>query len=435
MISWNKLENLACHPLVVVGAILLGGCVGLVAPGVAEKLGAFSELYVRLLKMLVIPLVMSAIIYNLRRMFLRSGSGRLLRNSVVAFVLAMLAAAAIGTVTAWILRPGAEIDDATLVALGRMIQADATHGGIDEHIALTAPPPAPEQSALEQAVRQLVPENIFAALMRGDNLKVVIFSLLFGVAAALVPGASADKLNSVAHSVFAATLLLTRHFGLLLPLASLALAAQQTATIGVEPLLAMPSFLITLGLATLLVLLLCIAVIWRRSTSLSATLRGVQEPFFMALATRNSIACLPQMIDGLVVKLRFDAVLAEVIAPLGTSLMRFGPVMFYAVATLFIAEIYGRSLTLPELGVVVFASALAGFASAGMTGIVVIYQTALVCNLLNLPFEAALVLFLAVEPISDTLRTLVVVFGNMAVSALVCPRSCDVPGNPAEVTG
>lgn len=432
MFSWKPLERLACHPLVLVGSIAVGVLVGLWVPEEAVKLGAFSELYVRLLKMLVIPLVISAIVYNLRQLLQRPGSSLFVRRTALAFVAAMIMAGTIGVATAFILRPGAGLDDATLMALGKLIQDDSERGGIGERVSLKRPVMVQEPSVLEFAVEQLVPDNIFAALIAGDNLKVVIFALLFGVAAALVPGERAEKLNMIAHTVFSATLTLTRYFGVLLPPASLALAAHQVATVGIAPLLAMPSFLIALSVATLLAMLLCVAIIGLVSRSWSGTRLGLQEPFFMAIATRNSIACLPQMIDGLANKLHFDRVLVELVTPLGTSLVRLGPVLFYAVATLFIAEIYGRTLTVPELGVVLFASALAGFASAGMTGIVVIYQTALVCGLLNLPFEAALVLFLTIEPVSDILRTLVVVFGNMAVSALICPHPRKPSPNVAE---
>lgn len=428
MSSWKTLESLAFHPLVVVGSIALGVVLGLTAPEHAEILGAFSDLYVRLLKMLVIPLVMSAIIYNLRRLVQRSGSGQIARRTVVAFVVAMLAAASIGTLSALVLHPGATLDAETQAAMGRLIQADSRHGGINEALSLAEKPREAEKPVLERLVRQLVPENVFAALIAGDNLKVVIFSLIFGIAAALVGGDAAERFNSVAHSIFAATLALTRYFGILLPPASLALAAHQTATVGIEPLRAMPAFLLTLAMATALALSLCVALVWLFRRDWRVTLSGFQEPFFMAMATRNSIACLPQMIDALVRRLRFDSVLVEVIAPLGTSLVRLGPAMFYAVATLFIAEIYGRPLGVAELALVVGSAALAGFASAGMTGVVVIYQTGLVCNLLDLPFEAALVLFLVVEPVSDTLRTLVVVFGNMAISAVVCRQTGEARG-------
>lgn len=418
---WSRLERLALNPLVLVMAIGAGVWLGRAAPETAIKMGALSDLYVRLLKMLVIPLVMSAIIYNQRRLFLRGGSAAFIFRTVSTFLLTMLIAAAVGLGTARMLHSGADLDHDTLAALGGMLQANDTVTGEQANLAAHAHAPPPPLA--ETIVGHLVPDNVFAALLAGDNLKLVFFAIVFGVAVALLEGEAPETFHGVTHTVFSTTLALTRHFSVLLPLASLAMTANLVATTGVEPLFAMPSFLLCLALATLIFAVLALGAIWLVSNDLGATLRGLRGPFFMAIATRNSIACLPQMIDGLTRDLRREESLADIVVPLGTSLVRPGPVLFYAAAASFVAAIYGHALGPAEMLVILGASVVAGFASAGMTGVIVVYQTALVCDLLKLPFEAALVLFLAVEPVSDILRTVTVVLGNMAISAVVCPAA------------
>jgi Na+/H+-dicarboxylate symporter len=71
---------------------------------------------------------------------------------------------------------------------------------------------------------------------------------------------------------------------------------------------------------------------------------------------------------------------------------------------------------------VLLASVLAGFASAGMTGLVTVSLVGMTCSYLRLPFEAAFILFLAVDPICDMLRTLILVIGNAAAVSVICPR-------------
>ena len=85
-------------------------------------------------------------------------------------------------------------------------------------------------------------------------------------------------------------------------------------------------------------------------------------------------------------------------------------------------RLYESGLTLMEVGIVLLASVLAGFASAGMTGLVTVSLIGMTCTYLGLPFEAAFILFLAVDPICDILRTLVLVIGNTAAVSVVCPR-------------
>jgi Na+/H+-dicarboxylate symporter len=131
---------------------------------------------------------------------------------------------------------------------------------------------------------------------------------------------------------------------------------------------------------------------------------------------------MPAMIESLVQRLSFAKAKVELLVPLSVSMLRVGPILYYACATLFIAQLYGRSLSAEEIGLLLMASVLAGFASAGMTGLVTLSLTSMACSYLELPFEAAFILFLAVDPICDILRTLVLVIGNTAAVAAICPR-------------
>jgi Na+/H+-dicarboxylate symporter len=143
----------------------------------------------------------------------------------------------------------------------------------------------------------------------------------------------------------------------------------------------------------------------------------------MAIATRSSPACMPSMIESLVNHLHFPRARIELLVPLGVSLLRLGPVLYYVIATFFIAQMYGRELLPVEIAVVVIGAMLAGFASSGMSGFISISLTGIVCSYIHLPFEAALALFLAIDPICDMLRTLVLVASNNAFAALACRRT------------
>ena len=129
------------------------------------------------------------------------------------------------------------------------------------------------------------------------------------------------------------------------------------------------------------------------------------------------------MLIAMVDKLGFDKAITELLVPLGTALFRVGPVLYYCMATVFIAQLYGRDLAAADYLLILFASLIAGFSSTGMNGIVTISQTTIVCSLLGLPFEAAFVLFVAVEPICDTFRTVLLVISINALVALITPLS------------
>jgi Na+/H+-dicarboxylate symporter len=205
------------------------------------------------------------------------------------------------------------------------------------------------------------------------------------------------------------------------------MSAAQLGKTGMEPLQAMLQFVVAFFVASMLIMALSVFIIWRRSNrSMSDVLNALREPFALALATRSSATCMPVMIEALADRLGFARARVELLVPLSVSLLRVGPVVFYVCATLFIAQLYGRSLTASDVFLVMATSVLAGFASAGMTGLVTVSLVGMTCAYLGLPFEAAFILFLAVDPICDMLRTLVLVIGNTAAVTLITPKPADL---------
>jgi Na+/H+-dicarboxylate symporter len=276
---------------------------------------------------------------------------------------------------------------------------------------------------LADLLGSLVPTNIFAALASGDALKSLVFALLFGIAVGYVPERISVGLSQVLETVYCACQKLMHWLSLPLPLILFCMSASQMAKSGIEPLQAMTQFVLAFFAVAVLLLSLAVVVIWKRSNQpLSVTLEALRAPFALALATRNSAACMPSMIESLADKLGFARARVELLVPLAVSLLRVGPMVYYVCATLFIAQLYGRPLGVGEVATVLLVSVLAGFASAGMTGLVTVSLIGITCAYLGLPFEAAFILFLAIDPLCDMLRTLILVIGNSAAVSVICPR-------------
>ena len=420
----RKIQHLVLNPIVVTSSIVLGGLTGYFFPGVGKSIGFLGSLYVDLLKMIILPFMLSAVIFSLRSIFVKSEKmGELLQKIFKWYVISMVVVAIIGVGSALLLKPGSGLDEATLKAFGNLIQAD-TNTTTDMEITLSSQPvEAHTGSKMGEIINQVIPSNIFAALSKGDTVKVLVFALLFGLALGHIPANISEALTSSLETVYTASQRLTHWFNLLLPLASFAMAAEQLATTGFEPMRIMLKFLEVFLLATCLVLSLSIFAIWRKSgSSIGEVLSSQQESFFMAISTRNSTACMPNMIESLVWRLRFNKPEVELLIPLSISILRIGPVVYYTIATIFIAQLYGRALTPGDIMLVFAVSILAGVASTGMTSIVAVAQTSVVCTYLGLPFEAAFVLFVAVDPVADMLRTAMLVLGINAVTALICSK-------------
>lgn len=421
MIDSKKLYALALNPWVVVSMLVAGFALGLYQPDIARNLGIVGDVYVDMLKMIALPFMVSAVIFSLQRLFREGGAGSLLARVGLVFVMFSLVVAALGAATLLVMRPGEDLSVQTRQTFGKIVGNDLNSS--DTVMSLQGVDAPAKSVNFADVLVSIVPSNIFAALAGGETLKALVFALMFGFAVGQVPSRIADGLTYSLETIYHACQTLMRWLNYPLPLILLCMSASQMAKTGLGPLQAMAQFVLAFTVASALALSLATLIIWKRSNaSLSQTLGALRGPFALALATRSSATCMPIMIEGLVDRLGFARSRVELLVPLSVSLLRVGPVIYYVAATLFIAQLYGRVLGPSELAIVIAASILAGFASAGMTGLLTVSLVGLTCSYLGLPFEAAFILFLAVDPICDMLRTLVLVIGNSAAVSVVCAK-------------
>lgn len=423
------IRKLATHPISIIGSIALGVATGIYAPEIAKSLKFIGDIYVDLLKMVILPFLISAVIVSINRLASNPQASKYVVRIVVCLVAGMTLAGLVGLAYMYVIKPGAHMDQTTMQAFGKLVQSDVT--GVETSINLLSPVSADKQDGMVvKLFSRMIPSNIFTALSVGDTLKTLFFALMFGFALTKSPANSAIGFLDGCEVIFRACQKLTTWLLYVLPIASFSLAADQIANTGFEPFKVMVQFIIAFGAVTVILLLVCMGIIWRKSgRSLSKSVASQEGPFFLAVATRNSASCMPSMLIAMVDKLGFDKAITELLVPLGTALFRVGPVLYYCMATVFIAQLYGRDLAASDYALILFASLIAGFSSTGMNGIVTISQTTIVCSLLGLPFEAAFVLFVAVEPICDTFRTVLLVLSINALVAIITPLTSREPVN------
>ncbi|MDH7794919.1 MULTISPECIES: cation:dicarboxylase symporter family transporter [unclassified Beijerinckia] len=409
-------------PLAVVVAATAGIGVGLAAPQVALAMAPLSKLYIDLLKMVVLPFIVSSIIFSLRSLIRDPQASSYVAKVIAAVIGISAAAVVVGVVGTLVIQPGVIHDPATSAAFGNVINRD---GGVATELQMTLR--EPENKVLEPGMVDMllrfVPDNVFRALSEGDTIKVLVFALLFGFAVGRVPHTVSEPFAQALETVYRTCLILTHWFNLMLPLATFAMIAQQTASIGFQALGLMIGFLTVLGLSVLVfavVTFMVIAVKVRQSPW--RVLSAHRDVLVMAIATRSSVSCVPLLIETLVSKLGFGRAVVELLVPLQTALLRVGPVLMFAIAPIFIAQLYGRTLSASDIVLISLVALLLGPTTAGMSGITTIAQIGVICGYLGLPFDAAFVLFVAVDTMCDTLRTLAIVITVSGSTAAIAPR-------------
>jgi hypothetical protein len=137
------------------------------------------------------------------------------------------------------------------------------------------------------------------------------------------------------------------------------------------------------------------------------------------------MATLPSAITCLDKKMGFNHTAVNLTLPLGMTLGRFGNIFYFAVATFFVAQIYGTQLELMHYALIFLGVVFGGTATAGASGIVTLSMLSIVLNPLSLPLEAVLVIFMAIDPIIDPFRTFLIVYVNMAATTLIAKRDED----------
>jgi len=415
-------------PSAVFAGLLSGIAIGLFLPDFAAGLAPYGKLFLDLLGMIVLPLLISAVTVSLAKLFETGGAAHQVGRIAAAIVACMIVAAGIGLATGLIVAPGADLEQTDIASLGEVVSNSDRQADFEVSMVGT-PPTVKTEQGLARFIAQIVPDNIFRALSVGDNLKVLMFSLMFGVAVGMTPRGRADALTGALEIVFQSCQSMMKGVNTLLPLALCAMVAPLASDMAATPLgpvRAMAMFVSAQCIGALVVFVLFAVVIQQRTRcGILAPVTALREALILAIGTRNSIACIPSVIDGMSDKLGVNRKDLELVVPLGIILCRFGPVVFFGISTLFIAQLYRIDLGLSQYAFILFASVMAAMASSGGTGVMTIGLMALLCNPLGLPFEAAVALFLAVDPILDLVRTVLNVYGTCAVASIVCGRGSD----------
>ena len=417
--SMQGFQRWALNPLTVLGCVIAGGVLGWAAPAFARHLGVVGVVYVDLLKMIVLPFMISAVIFSLQNLYHDGGAARIFKRVVAVFVTFSFLVAILAAAASLLARPGGDLRAETRVALGKIVSADTDSS--NTRMSMRTIEEAPKRTSLKEVLQALIPQNIFAALANGETLKALVFALLFGFAAGQVPNRIASGLHQALETVYHACQTLTRWVNLPVPFVLVCMAASEVALAGLGPIRAMAGFVMLFLLVCALLLVFAIALMARRAgVPFRTVAQAMREPFALGVATNNSATCMPAMVSGLVDKLQFSRTRVELLVPLSISLLRVGAVAYFVCGTLFIAALYGRHVSALDLGVLILVSVLSGFASAGMAGIVTVSLIGTICSYLSLPFEAAFILLVAVDPICAMGRTAVTVIGSCAAVAAIC---------------
>lgn len=381
---------------VIAGALVFQYASTETATAIAANLKIVTDIFLRLIKMIIAPLVLTTLIVGIAHMRDSKALGRVGLRTMLWFIGASIFSLLLGLVMVNVIQPGAGF--AATLAAG----AGA----------------APEVAKLSLAdfITHLVPRSIIEAMATNEILQIVIFSVFAGVALAKL-GEKTAKVVELTEEIAYVMLKITEYVMLLAPFAVFAALAGVVATKGLGVILTYGKFVGGFYFS-LLILWAALAlagrlVIGKRTGELITEIR---EPVVIAFSTASSEAAYPKLLEKLE---RFGVAnrIASFVLPLGYSFNLDGSMMYCAFATMFIAQAYGIEMTaVQQVTMLLFLMITSkGMAAVPRASLVVIAAT---LTAFNLPAEG-LVLILAVDQFLDMGRSGTNIVGNSIATAAV----------------
>jgi DAACS family dicarboxylate/amino acid:cation (Na+ or H+) symporter len=368
-----------------------------------------GQIFLRLLFMLVIPLLFSALVIGIAEMgdvrsLRRIGLKTLFWTVAISSVAVILAIALVN-----LLRPGGGVDP----LLARSLLGDAGEGAR----AIVAG--SREAPTGVDALLAIIPSNVITAASQNDILAVMFFALMFGVGLLLVRTPAAERLQEVIQGLFDVTM---RLIGLVIRLAPYAVACfmfNLAAVFGWELLVRLGAYVGVVLLALGLQMFVIYPLVLKLFAGMSPVrfFRGIQEAMVMAFSTASSNATLPTSLRVAEDNLHLPPRVARFVLTIGATANQNGTAMFEGVTVLFLAQFFGVELTLTQQVTVVLVCILGGIGTAGVpAGSLPVI--ALILGMVGVPPEG-IGLVLGVDRFLDMCRTTLNVTGDLAIAATV----------------
>ena len=401
-------------------AVSIGIYIGLYQHQYVDYVAPIGHIYLDILKMCILPILITAISVSIARLMQAEGESSYIKRMLMVFMFSVLASSVLGAAIGVITQPGSSFDNGTLATLGSIVRDS---GAPDLEISAYEPFVAKEKASFTKTfIANLIPENIFSALTTGSNLKVLFFAILFGTAIGSLSKSSSQTLISSLDSIYQAFSTMVKWLMLFLPFGLLGLIAHDVSQVGLAVLIAMIQFVPIALMGFLLLFIVSSLIMWQRTGSFTLPFLALQETAIMALGTGNALACLPSAIMAMQEKMGYEKKSVNLLVPLTFTICRTGPTLYFALATLFVAQLYKVDLGVSGFITVVIGSIFAGLATAGASGVILLSMLSLVLAPLNLPVEAVLVLFIVIDPIIGPFRVLAIVHTSCAIITLILPK-------------
>jgi Na+/H+-dicarboxylate symporter len=354
-----------------------------------------GKIFVYALQMMVVPLVFVSLFCGTAALKEPSQLGKLGGKTLVLYLLTTAIALSIAIAFASIINPGVGFD----------LPSDV------QFAAKQAPP-------FVEVLINLVPRNPVQAMATGNMLQIIVFAILFGLAATM-SGKPGERVIGFFQDFNEVIMKLVKMIMELAPYAVFALIANVFAEIGIDAISKLSWYFFTVIFALFahaLIIYPTILTVLARINPIMF-LSKMKTPMTFAFGTASSNATIPVTLRTVTERMGVDKSVGSFTIPFGATINMDGTAIMQGVATVFISQAYGIELTLAQLGTVIVMATMASIGTAGVPGVGLI-MLATVLNQVGLPVEG-IGIIIGVDRLLDMTRTAVNVTGDCAVTCIV----------------
>ncbi|HSN56497.1 MAG TPA: dicarboxylate/amino acid:cation symporter [Candidatus Sulfomarinibacteraceae bacterium] len=372
---------------------------GVPAEPVGEAIGVVGDIFLRLLKMIIIPLIFTSLVCGVASLGDARSVGRVGLRTMLYYAMSTTLAILVGLTLVNLFRPGRYLDIGVAQALPE---------GLDS-----------TSQSLAQFLLNIVPDNVIGAMARGDVLPVIFFAILFGLFLIRLNGPNVEAVHRVLEGALEVIQALTLAIVRLAPIGIFALLAREVVRSGPELIVKLLPYFATVGGGLLIhafVTLPVILLVLGRRNPLDY-FRTVLPAVATAFSTASSSATLPLSMECAEKGAGVKRGVSSFVLPLGATVNMDGTALYEAVAALTIAQMYGVGLTVPQQALVLLTALLASVGAAGipMAGLVMMV---VVLEAVGLPIEG-IATIIAVDRVLDMMRTSTNVWSDLVGTAVI----------------
>ena len=377
-------------------SMLIGVEIGLDFPTFAPNLQVLSKIFLRLIKTIIAPILFATLVVGIAGHSNLKQVGRMGWKSIVYFEIVTTVALVIGIIAINISKAGEGI---------------VLPEGFNQELPTAVP------QTWQDHIVNVFPENIVKAIYHGDVLPVVVFSVLFGIALALVKSEKKQVVinfcEGMAETMFKFTNIIM-HFA---PFGVGAAIAVTVGHLGIDILMSLLKLLFTLyGALIVFLLVVLLPVAYLAKVPIKKFFLAISEPVSIAFATTSSESALPKAMENMQ-KLGVPQKIVAFVLPTGYSFNLDGSTLYLALASIFVSQAAGIDLSFGQQAVMVFTLMLTSKGVAGVprATLIILLGTAASFNLPVWPIMA----ILGIDELMDMARTSVNVIGNCLATVVV----------------